>query len=72
MTDQHNPHNLDSHDAFVQLARGHSRGLLREYIDLLRYNKKWWLTPIVIFLLLAGVIIVLGGTALAPFIYTLF
>ena len=72
MADPHNPHNNDSRDEFMQLAQGRSSGMLREYIDLLRYNKKWWLTPIVICLLLAGVIVVLGGTALAPFIYTLF
>jgi Family of unknown function (DUF5989) len=72
MADQDNPHKADSRDEFVQLAEGHSSGLLREYIDWLRYTKKWWLTPIVILLLLAGVIAVLGGTPLAPFIYTLF
>jgi Family of unknown function (DUF5989) len=72
MVDQDNPHKADSRDEFVQLAQGHSSGLLREYIDWLRYTKKWWLTPIVILLLLAGVIAVLGGTPLAPFIYTLF
>ncbi len=72
MADQPNPHNTNSRDEFIQLAQGHSGGLLREYIDLLRSNKKWWLAPIIIFLLLAGVIVVLGGTALAPLIYTLF
>ena len=72
MANQDNPHNTDSDEEFVQLAQGHSSGLVREYIDWLRYNKKWWLTPIVILLLLAGVIAVLGGTPLAPFIYTLF
>jgi Family of unknown function (DUF5989) len=72
MADQDNPRKADSRDEFVQLAEGHSSGLLREYIDWLRYTKKWWLTPIVILLLLAGVIAVLGGTPLAPFIYTLF
>jgi hypothetical protein len=46
--------------------------LLREYIDWLRYNKKWWLTPIVFFLILVGAVVMLGGTPLAPFIYTLF
>jgi Family of unknown function (DUF5989) len=72
MADQDNPHNTDSHDEFVQLAQGHSSGLLREYIDWLRYNKKWWLTPIVFFLVLVGAVAMLGGTAVAPFIYTLF
>ena len=39
--------------------------------DFLAYNKKWWLAPIGTFLLF-GVLIALGGTAAAPFIYTLF
>lgn len=41
--------------------------------DFLKVRKKWWLTPIVVFLLLISLLIVLtSGTALAPFIYTLF
>ena len=41
--------------------------------DFLRVRKKWWLTPIVVFLLLLSLLIVLTeGSALAPFIYTLF
>lgn len=41
--------------------------------DFLRVRKKWWLTPIVLFLLLLSLVIVLTeGSALAPFIYTLF
>ena len=47
-------------------------GLLREFGDFLLHNKKWWLTPIILTLLLVGVLVVLGGTAAAPFIYTLF
>ena len=39
----------------------------------LRTRRKWWLTPIVLFLLLISLLIVLTqGSALAPFIYTLF
>lgn len=72
MADQPNPPKTNAHDEFIQLAQGPSSGLLREYLDLLRYNKKWWLAPIVIFLLLASIIVVLGGTTLAPLIYTLF
>ena len=40
--------------------------------DFLKHNKKWWLTPIILVLLLFGVLLILGGTAAAPFIYTLF
>jgi len=36
-------------------------------------RKKFWLTPLILILLLLGVLIVFGGSsALAPFIYTLF
>ena len=35
-------------------------------------NKKWWLTPIIVVLLGLGLLVILGGTAAAPFIYTLF
>lgn len=39
----------------------------------MRERKKFWLLPIVLFLLLFGVLIVMtSGTAIAPFIYTLF
>ena len=39
----------------------------------MRERKKWWLGPIMVFLLLLGVLIVFTeGSALAPFIYALF
>jgi len=39
----------------------------------MRENKKFWLAPIVLTLVLVGVLLVLAkGSALAPFIYTLF
>ena len=47
-------------------------GLLREFWDFFRHNKKWWLTPIILTLLLFGALIFLGSTVTAPFIYTLF
>jgi len=41
--------------------------------DFLKVRKKWWLTPIILFLLLISMLIVLTqGSAIAPFIYTLF
>jgi hypothetical protein len=47
--------------------------IIRELWDFLRVRKKWWLAPIIAFLILLGAIIVLAeGSALAPFIYTLF
>jgi hypothetical protein len=47
-------------------------GFFSELWGFLRDNKKWWLLPIVLMLLLFGLLIVLGSTGLAPFIYTLF
>jgi len=46
---------------------------LKELWVFLKTRKKYWLWPLIIILLLLGVLIVLsGGSALAPFIYTLF
>jgi hypothetical protein len=39
----------------------------------MKYNKKYWLAPVITVLVLVGTLLVIaGGTALAPFIYTLF
>ena len=47
--------------------------ILGEFWSFLKVRKKWWLAPIVIFLLLLGALIVLTeGSAIAPFIYALF
>lgn len=47
-------------------------GFFGELWEFLRENKKWWLIPILIVLLLFGLLILLSGTGVAPFIYTLF
>lgn len=46
--------------------------ILSEFIDFLKHNKKLWMLPIIIILLLFGLMIFLGGTSAAPFIYALF
>lgn len=39
----------------------------------LKVRKKWWLTPVILFLLLISLLVVLSqGSAVAPFIYALF
>ena len=58
--------------SFVNQASEQSPGLVRDLVDLVRHNKKWWLIPVVVVLMVVGLIVVLGGTAVAPFIYTLF
>jgi hypothetical protein len=46
---------------------------LRELWAYITSRKKWWLAPIIFILLLIGLLIVFaGGSAIAPFIYTLF
>jgi len=48
-------------------------GIFKEFWDFLKARKKWWLAPIVIFLFLLGALIIFTeGSAIAPFIYTIF
>ena len=47
-------------------------GFAGEFWQFLRQSKKWWLLPIVVILTAFGLLMVLSGTAAAPFIYTLF
>jgi hypothetical protein len=44
----------------------------RELLTFLAQNKKWYLIPIAVVMVLMGILIILGSTAAAPFIYTLF
>lgn len=47
--------------------------VLREFIAYFRRRKTWWLLPLaVILLILSAVVVFAQGSALAPFIYTLF
>jgi hypothetical protein len=48
-------------------------GIIREFWSFLKERKKWWITPIVLFLVALGALLVFAkGSALAPFIYSLF
>ncbi|HUL71524.1 MAG TPA: DUF5989 family protein [Vicinamibacterales bacterium] len=58
---------------FEQAAKTrHQTGMAAEFWYFLKNNKKWWLLPIVVIVLVFGVLVLLSGTAAAPFIYTLF
>jgi len=49
------------------------KSFLIEFFEFLKVRKKYWLFPILILLLIFGGLIVLTqGTAVAPFIYTIF
>lgn len=62
----------DRHNAFTRAATEGDSRLLPEFWAFLRENKKWWLLPILVCLVGLGLLIVLAGSAAAPFIYTLF
>ncbi len=47
-------------------------GLIAEFIEFLRFNKKWWLAPIMVIMLLLTLLAFLTASPVAPFIYTLF
>lgn len=48
-------------------------GILAELWAFMRVRKKWWLGPIIVMLVLLGLLVVFTqGSAVAPFIYTLF
>ena len=48
-------------------------GFVKEFFVFLKERKKYWLVPIMIALALFGILIVLSqGSAIAPFIYTIF
>lgn len=47
--------------------------LLKDFAGFMGQRKKFWLAPIIVIMLLLGVLIVMAeGSALAPFIYTIF
>jgi len=47
--------------------------IIREFFEFLRERKKWWIAPILVFLVLFGVLVIFASTStLAPFIYSLF
>jgi hypothetical protein len=56
---------------FEQQAEQQDPGLLVEFWDFLRYNGKWWMTPILIVLFLVAALLVLNALGLSPFVYTL-
>jgi hypothetical protein len=59
---------------FQRQAEQASPGFVSEFVDFVLHNKKWWMTPIVVSLLLLGLLVFLmsGAGGVAPFIYTLF
>jgi hypothetical protein len=59
--------------AFDDPKDGKGPGIISEFWSFMKVRKKWWLGPIVLMLGLLGLLVVFTqGSAMAPFIYTLF
>lgn len=64
--------NDQKNNEFAEMAKQQRSSFLAEFWSFLKYNKKWWLLPILIVLLLLGGLVLLSNPAIAPFIYPLF
>lgn len=67
--DSNQPQSDEKINEFLAQSETASPGILAEFWQFLRANKKWWLAPIIIALLLIGLLIFISGSAIAPFIY---
>lgn len=66
-----NERGKSTRDELRRLVDSPQPGLLAEFWQFLKHNKKWWLVPLLLALLLLGLLVVLSGTGLTPFIYPL-
>ena len=57
---------------FAEAGRQKRPGIVREFWDFLKHNKKWWLLPILVILLAIGLLVVLAGTGVGAWMYTVF
>ena len=70
-TSDSNDQQSSTTESFSDLPQETS-GLIAEFIEFLRFNKKWWLAPIMVIMLLLTLLAFLTASPVAPFIYTLF
>ncbi len=59
-------------DKLSELARRRSQDPFREFLYLVVRTRKYWMVPIIVLLLFAGLVVAAGGSSLAPLIYALF
>jgi hypothetical protein len=62
----------DETQDFDKLARSARQSFIGEVWHLLTSDRRFWLAPIVIAIVILGVLVLLTSTGVAPFIYTLF
>ncbi len=70
MSDETPP--TDDQNEFTRESTEDRISLVAEFWDFLKHNKKWWLLPILIAIFAIGLLVVLGSSGAAPFIYPLF
>ncbi len=58
--------------SFEEAGQEKEVSLLAEFFTMLKENKKYWMIPIILILLGFGLLIMMGGSAAAPFIYQIF
>ena len=64
--------NTEAKTEFEQAGEEKPLSLVQEFGMFIIENKAWWMIPIVTVLGLVGLLVLLGSTGAAPFIYTLF
>ncbi len=57
---------------FEEASKGRPLSLVQEFVYFIKENKAWWLIPILVAILGISLLVTLGSTGAAPFIYTLF
>lgn len=57
---------------FARAAQEKRKSLVAEFWEFARHNKKWWLTPIIVILILVGLLVVAASTGAGSLIYPLF
>lgn len=57
---------------FEKAGEDSQQSFLAEFVEFLKYNKKWWLLPILLVMLLMFSLMILTASPAAPFIYALF
>jgi hypothetical protein len=62
----------DGKSEFEEAGEQEQLSLPQEFWLFIVENKAWWMVPIVLVLALTGLLVALGSTGAAPFIYTLF
>ncbi len=62
----------DREKQLAEAADRPSSSFLGEFWRFARANRKWWLTPVLLVLLVVGALVLLTSTAVGPFIYPLF